>query len=330
MTNTQRLGALVATRAVGPMHLTRRTFVLSAPAVASATGVSAAAPPAWRTGRLAVPGGEVLWRMFGGGPGLPFIMVHGGPTRLGSKLLEYDYPLGDERRLITWDQLDTGGSDKPRNPKNWRLARFVEELERVRQALAPGPVHVGGASTGSGIVMEWMITHRPRDVKSLVLMCPTLDMRVPVARQAAQQRLSPASAAAFREFNRTGRSTPEVEAAQAEYRRIFIMRRPPPGIDLADNDMYDMEIIRALTPDLAGRDRAKPLRDLTQPVLFVRGEHDWVRDEDVRAYAALCRDAEIATIPDAAHLAFIDNPTAYHAVVRRFFRKVEGRAGSAR
>ncbi len=282
--------------------------------------------PPWITGKIAVPGGDVTWRTFGGGKGLPLLMVHGGPGPLGSKLLQFEHVLGDERQLITWDQLDTGDSDQPRDPANWRLERFVRELEIVRNRFAPGPVHVMGGSTGSSIIMEWMITHKPENVASLILMCPTLDRRVLEARRAAQQGLSAASAAALADFERTGQFRPDTARALAEYSRTFILRHPPPGVR---DDQPDFEIIRALTPDLASRDRATPLRDLSQPVLFARGAFDWVRDEDVRAYAAMCRDAEVVTIPDAAHLAFLDNPAAWHKAVRAFLRRVESALAAA-
>jgi pimeloyl-ACP methyl ester carboxylesterase len=300
----------------------RRNFLLG-PVSATFPKVGAAKDrTAWRTGQLAVPGGNVVWRTYGDGSGLPLIMVHGGPTPLGAKLFEINYSLGDERRLITWDQLDTGLSDKPRNSANWRIARFADELELVRQKHAPGPVHVRGTSLGAVIVMEWMTTREPKNVVSLVLDCPALDReRVRVAQHAAQDRLSAPSAAAFREFSRTGQITPAVAAAMDEYTREVILRRPPPG-----SPAYappDSEMARGLGPDLGARDRASLLRNLTQPVLFVRGEHDWVRDEDVRAYAALCRDAEVVTIADAGHLMFADNPRAYQAAVRQFLRRVD-------
>jgi pimeloyl-ACP methyl ester carboxylesterase len=56
--------------------------------------------------------------------------------------------LSDTRAVVTWDQLDCGRSDCPRDPALWTLERFVEELDIVRETLTPGPVHVLGHSWG--------------------------------------------------------------------------------------------------------------------------------------------------------------------------------------
>jgi pimeloyl-ACP methyl ester carboxylesterase len=55
----------------------------------------------------------------------------------------------------------------------------------------------------------------------------------------------------------------------------------------------------------------------------VGGEYDYITAADVEAYAAARPGAEIVAVPDAAHLAFVDNPDATTAAIRAFLRKVE-------
>ena len=114
----------------------------------------------YREGRIAVPGGNVFWRRFGNGEGIPLLMIHGGPG-LTSSYLDNFTALCDTRPVFTWDQLDCGRSDCPDDPVLWTLERFVEELELVRAALTPGPVHVLGHSWGATLAMEWLMTRRP-------------------------------------------------------------------------------------------------------------------------------------------------------------------------
>ena len=111
-------------------------------------------------GRIAVPGGNVFWRRFGNGSGIPLLVIHGGPG-LTSGYLESFTALSDARPVFMWDQLDCGRSDCPKNPDLWTLERFVEELDRVRAALTPGPVHILGHSWGTTLAMEWLVTRRP-------------------------------------------------------------------------------------------------------------------------------------------------------------------------
>jgi pimeloyl-ACP methyl ester carboxylesterase len=72
--------------------------------------------------RLAVHGGEIWYRVVGGGPGLPVLLLHGGPgvSSYHMKPLE---ALGDERLVVRYDQLGSGRSDasgKPGRSTTWR------------------------------------------------------------------------------------------------------------------------------------------------------------------------------------------------------------------
>jgi proline-specific peptidase len=248
-------------------------------------------------------------------------MVHGGPSGADSKAYGTMSALGDERQLITWDQLDCGDSDHPNRPENWTHARFVEEMDAVRRKLAPEPVHVIGGSWGSTLAMEWLVTKRPENVLSVTFVCPGLDYsRTETSRRNAQKRLSPSAAAAFDELARTGdASNPALAAANAEYVRTFVTRNPPPGMYVPGRP--NPKMMKALFADWLNWSRVKELAELRQPLLLIRGEHDYITDDDVALYAAAHPGTETALIANAAHLAFLDNPEATNTVVRKFLRK---------
>jgi proline iminopeptidase len=262
------------------------------------------------------------WRTYGGGKKLPLLLVHGGPAGASSKPYEMMSALGNERRLVTWDQLDCGDSDHPNDPANWRLARYVEEMDLVRNKLAPGPVHVLGGSWGSMLAMEWLVAKRPANIASVIFMCPILDrVRGEASRLSAQMRLSPPSKQAFEDLARTGNfANPALAAANVEYQRTFIIRRPPPELV---GGAPNPAMMRALDVDMHTWSRVAEIAKLSQPVLFIRGEYDYVTPEDVAVYAAARPGSEVATIANAAHLAFIDNPGNTNEVVRRFLNKAE-------
>jgi proline iminopeptidase len=306
------------------MVLTRRQFGVTMLGLTSGATARVGALQAaiWKTGKIAVPGGNVLWRTYGHGTKLPLLMVHGGPVGASSKPYEMMSGLGNERRLVTWDQLDCGEADHPNDPSNWRLARFVEEMDAVRNTLTPGPVHVLGASWGSTVMMEWLVIKRPTHVASVIFMCPNLDeARNKASTRNAQGRLSAASKHAFENLDRTGDLTnPALAQANTEYQRTFIVHRPPPGFA---SGPPNPAMRRALEVELRDWSRVADLAKLTPPVLFVRGEDDFVTAEDVAAYAAARPGSEVATIPDAAHVVFADNPESTLNVVRRFLANAE-------
>ena len=161
------------------MKVTRRAMIggsmLAAVGACSPGPVSRAAE-----GRVGVPGGSVVWRRFGDGPKTPLLLIHGGPG-FPSDYMEPFGALGDERPVFVWDQLGCGRSDRPSDISLWTLERFVAELDAVRNALAPGPMHVLGHSWGSQLAMEWLVTMRPADVREH-------RFRGPVLERAALQR----------------------------------------------------------------------------------------------------------------------------------------------
>ena len=154
---------------ISPHLVSRRGFVAALGACALLPGAAFAAPlrdpagqPAFppvpapdREAMVPVEGGRIYVRVNGrlDGPRPPVLMIHGGPGGSHSVFLNA-LPLADERAVILYDQLDCGRSDNPDNPDNWRVARFVDEVDAIRRALAIPRLHVLGASRGGTIALE--------------------------------------------------------------------------------------------------------------------------------------------------------------------------------
>ena len=284
-------------------------------------------------GFTAVPGGNVFWRRFGAGPGVPLLMIHGGPG-LTSRYLEPFGALSGERAVYTWDQLDCGRSDRPNDPSLWTLARFVDELDAVRKALTPGRVHILGHSWGTTLAMEWLVTKHPANVASVVFASPCLstprwieDARKLVA------GLSPAARMAIAEAERTGNfDTPGYQAAvRDEWLRTYVVRTlPAERIASLMSSLAEWKAnIKLLeymwgpsdftvTGTLKGFDRTAQLRKLTMPVLFHCGEFDAARPETIREQAAMTPNSKVAIIQGAGHLTMIDAAEEANLAIREF------------
>ena len=59
------------------------------------------------------------------------------------------------------------------------------------------------------------------------------------------------------------------------------------------------------------------------PTLYLVGEHDASDTAAVRRHAALTPGAQLAIVPDAAHLITWDNPQETVRVIREFLRRVD-------
>ena len=124
-------------------------------------------------GFLPVPGGPVWYRVSGTGPGIPLLVLHGGPGSTSCGFYRLD-PLGDERPVIRYDQLGTGRSGRPDDLSLWRVERFVEELHAVRQQLGLDRVHLLGHSWGGALAAAYVLEKGTRGVVSLTLSSPLL------------------------------------------------------------------------------------------------------------------------------------------------------------
>src|SRR5215207_8505176 len=103
---------------------------------------------------VAVNGYQIVSYIFGtgnetvfclnGGPGLPCDYLR----EAHSCLIDHGY------KVVAFDQLGTGASDRPNDNSLWTIKRYVEETETVRQALNLGRVHLLGHSWGGWLGIE--------------------------------------------------------------------------------------------------------------------------------------------------------------------------------
>jgi proline iminopeptidase len=315
--------------------LTRRGMLATASmwALASCGGGSP------RQGRIAVPGGEVAWRRFGrGGDKTPLLLIHGGPG-LGGGYMKGLEALGDERPVYIWDQLGCGRSERPEDMSLWTVERYVEELDAVRAALAPGPVHVLGHSWGTTLAMEWLVTRQPTDVASVIFSSPALSTPQWLAdMDALIADLSPGSQAAIAEAKRTGDyGSSEFRAVvDGEWLTTYIARTLGPiemATMMAPLALFDFNtaILEHMwgpsdfivTGELLTFDRTAELSMLSMPTLFLCGEFDEATPSTVRAQAAMTPDAEVVIIPGSGHLTMIDAPDVSNGAIRDFLNRVD-------
>jgi len=102
-------------------------------------------------------GSEVLFCL-NGGPGLPCDYVRDAHSWLADK----------GYRVVAFDQLGCGASDRPDDDALWTIGRYVEEVETVRRALDLGTVHLYGQSWGTWLGMEYALTY-PDTFKTITL-----------------------------------------------------------------------------------------------------------------------------------------------------------------
>lgn len=288
-----------------------------------------------REAMVPVEGGQVYVRINGdlnnGRP--PIVMTHGGPGSSHWYFLNAT-ALADDRAVILYDQLDSGRSDNPDDPANWRVERFVDELEAIRTFLWIERWHVLGTSWGGTVVLEYGARQYPA-LAGLILQSPLISTEIWL-RDA--NRLKDAMPPAIRDLlyrcdTPGAADDAECEAAtEAFYRRHIQLCDPAPEI-AAYRAALPCSFNAAIYNHMWGRAEftaSGTLKDYEGTpllarlngahTLFVTGEADEAIPETVEAFASQA-GADFAVVPDAAHFAMSDNPQAYLAILRPWLLK---------
>jgi proline iminopeptidase/L-proline amide hydrolase len=288
-----------------------------------------------REAMVPVEGGRIYVRVNGrlDGPRPPILMIHGGPGGNHAVFLNA-LPLADERAVILYDQLDCGRSDKPDDPANWRVPRFVDEVDAIRRALALPRLHVLGASWGGTIALEYA-ARRPSGLAGTILESPLVSTRSWLAdANALRGRLPEATQRTLGACEHPSPPpAPACEAATADFYRHFNRRTAlPPRIDAYARALptrFNQRLYETMwgasefvsTGSLADYDGEPLLARLDGArTLFVTGQYDEARPATLASFAERVPDASFAVIEDAAHSIPNDNPEAWRATLLRWLR----------
>ncbi|HET7039772.1 MAG TPA: proline iminopeptidase-family hydrolase [Gemmatimonadales bacterium] len=283
--------------------------------------------------RLAVRGGEIWYRVVGGGATTPVVLLHGGPG-ISSVYLRSLEALADERIVVRYDQLGAGKSDRVTDTALFTIPGFVAELETLRRHLALERIHLYGHSWGATLAVEYYRAH-PQHVASLTLASEALDAPAFYANMRRLFLMMPDSLSRAVRLKEAGlpHDSAAYQAAMMELYRRYGTRKPV----LAEMDTLARSMNQAISDYMTGTSVFAPNGTLRQydatpfleqvkvPALFTVGEYDFVGPGNVRRHAGLTPGARLVVIPGAGHLTQWDNPAANLDAVRSFLRTVDAR-----
>lgn len=302
-----------------------------------AAGTVHARPPA-DEGFVDVPGGPVWYRVVGDGPGLPLLVLHGGPggTSCGFTLLE---ALGDERSVVRYDQLGTGRSGRPDDDALWEVDRFVEEVHTVRKRLGLDRLHLLGHSWGGALAAAYVLEKGTEGIVSLTLSSPLLSTPRWTADANALRAGLPLEVQRTLSQHETAGTTDSAayqEATEVFYERHVYGGDKPANPDGCKGAPWNPVIYEYMwgptefhaTGNLVDFDLTPRLHEIDVPVLFLAGEYDEARPETVAGFQQLIEGARFEVIPDAAHLTLASQPERYRRVLESFLDQSEQTAAA--
>ena len=284
-------------------------------------------------GFIDVPGGPVWYSVAGDGPGIPLLVLHGGP---GGRICGYSRldALGNERPVIRYDQLGSGRSGRPDDLSLWTVERFVEALHVVRQELGLEEMHLLGHSWGGSLAAAYVLERGTAGIASVVLSSPLLSTPLWIEDANYLRSLLPADVQkTLTEHEEAGTTdSDEYKTASDVFyeRHVYGGERveDPAECDGAPSGQFVYEYMWGptefyATGNLIDFDVTDRLHEIDVPVLFIAGEFDEARPERVAEFQKLVPGSKMTVILDAAHGTLSRKPDEYRNVVETFLDSVE-------
>lgn len=285
-------------------------------------------------GYIIVTGGKIWYKIAGKNQtGMPLLIIHGGPG-VSHDYLEPLEALADERPVIFYDQLGCGKSDGPADKNLWTIGHFVEELHQVRQALELKKCHILGQSWGCALAVDYMLTHQPAGVESLILSGPLLSASRWIADQNAYIRELPESTRAIiLKSEQTGDySSSQYQGAIMDFYRRHVCRLDTwPDCLNRSFETINFEMYKhmwgpsefTVTGELNSYERTDHLNEIDIPVLFTCGEYDEATPTTTQFFQDHLPGSQIRIFENASHEHHLEKPQEYLQVIRHFMHQAE-------
>jgi proline iminopeptidase len=261
------------------------------------------------------------------------LLLHGGP---GGNCEEFTpfLDLADLGfRVVRYDQLGSWRSDKPDDSTLWQVPRFVAEVERVRQALDLGRMHLLGQSWGVFLAIEYAL-HHGEHLRSLILASGAASTKECVAGMNAWRAELPYETQAIlrRHELAADYDHPEYLAAMdVLYQRHFCRVSPYPEPLAEATKHMAMPVYTTMwgpneftcTGNLLEWDRTDRLNEITVPTLITAGEFDEVHPSCARTLHAGIAGSQLEVFADCGHHPELEDPERYREILLDFLNQVD-------
>jgi proline iminopeptidase len=287
-----------------------------------------------RRDEIRVDGHKVVAYSFGSGPET-VLCLNGGPGLPCDYLRDAHSCLIDQGyRVVAFDQLGTGSSDRPTDPAFWTITRYVEEVEMVRQALGLGRVHLLGHSWGGWLGVEYALTH-PEALKTVILEDTAADIPHLIGElERLRAALGPETVAMMQRHEAEGTlDHPVYQAAITilNHRHVCRLDHWPAPVkrSLDDWNMGPYGTIQGpneflYTGNLKDWNRLPDMHRIEVPVLITCGEHDELTPACHLRMKLALPNARLHVFPNSSHMPFYEEPHAYYPVLLDFLDKNRG------
>ncbi len=282
-------------------------------------------------GFVEVEGGKIWYRIYGQGNHTPVIVIHGGPGSTHFYLMPIK-GLSRQRPVIFYDQLGCGNSDRPDNPNFWVVDRFVDELDKLIDALNLKKVHLLGQSWGATIAGEYVLAHSGK-VASVIFADPYLSSPLWIKDAVRLKKTLPKKAQTIiTAHEKTGTTdSKEYQDAYALYRKKYLNRlKIIPAFVKKARKSANKTIYEAMwgpaefhvTGSLKNYDLSPRLPKINVPTLFVCGKYDEATPESTTKLQKMIPNSKLHIFKKSAHNPHTEETKEYLKVIGNFLNQL--------
>ncbi len=272
-------------------------------------------------------GRKLSYRRLGKGP---VLVCHPGGPGFSSTYFGDLAGLWERFTLVMLNPRGTGGSDRPRDRREYQIEDYVRDVEEVRMHLGLERILLLGHSHG-GVVAQAYAAEHPGRVSRLVL-ASTLPrfgpeqeaaMRTGMDKRSGQSWYADAVAAL--EAEQAGAFENDHELGELVFRELplYFARYGP--VEAGYLDTLRTETVNADTLQLFNKEifDTFDLRDrlprITAPTLVITGDDDFICGPACASeITAAVRGSREVIVGDSGHMVFIEQPRAFHDEVGDF------------
>ena len=286
---------------------------------------------------------KVWTKRSGDNPRIKLLLLHGGPGCTHEYFEAFDSYLPQAGvEYYYYDQLGSYRSSQPDVPELWETARFVDEVEQVRQALGldAGNFFLLGHSWGGILATEYALQHQ-QHLKGLVIsnMVSSIPAYNRYAQEVLMPRIPPAVLAEIRaiESAKDYDNPRYMELLIPYHYEHHVLRLPhaqwPDPVLRAFAHLNPKVYIPMQGPSELGAsgklvqwDRTSELPKIRVPTLTIGAAHDTMDPKHMEAMARALPKGRYLYCPNGSHMSMYDDQAVYMAGLITFLREVGGTA----
>ena len=282
---------------------------------------------------------NVWTKRIGNNPSMKVLLLNGGPgaTHEGFECFESFFPK-EGIELIYYDQLACGNSDNPKDTSLYDLARYVEEVEQVRQGLNldKSNFYLLGHSWGGLLAMQYALKYQDK-LKALIIsnMMASAPEYGKYANDVLAKQMNAAVLDTIRTIEKNGdfQNPKYMELLMTHFYSKHFCRLPELPEPLArtmsklNSDLY-MIMQGPSEFGIAGKltnwDVSKQLKNIQIPTLVIGATHDTMDPAYMEWMSKQLPKGEFLLCPNGSHACFFDDQQTYMNGVIKFIKSVKG------